>query len=134
MKRYPKIEPEETFRLMTLLFNVSLAQHIVKDREPQGHIIVKDHKSYLSWIAHDEKLAEAMPESVLDIPIIMAAMPDGSRYPIDGHHRMHKALKIGRERLLVHALSIEETRACCMTRDVWRHLVKGLGPVKAGAR
>lgn len=135
MKRYPKIEPEETFRLMTLLFNISLALHIVKGREPQGHIIVKDHEGYLGWIAHDDKIVAAMPESVLDMPIIMATMPDESRYPIDGHHRMHKALAVGREKLLVHVLSIEETKAVCMSKDVWRSLVKGLSAkAKAGAR
>lgn len=116
---------QEYFEYMSVAYNVTEAKALVVGKEAQGEIIPSQWKDWISREIHCGPTrktitlgirvnADHVPEVDLEEPVIVAQIKLQSntiRLPIDGWHRIQKAINEGREILTAHCLSLEDSEA-----------------------
>lgn len=124
---------DEWFRFCAYTFNVSKARDLIgKRRAVVKTIAVSDLRPLLAektekgirlgvgvdWERVEKDIAAERDayEPVLDltVPLIVAQTSSGA-LPIDGWHRIAKAVRVGREKLPYVLLTKKESRACCVS-------------------
>lgn len=110
---------DETFSFIAKSWNVSHAKAILRETPREKvSIQVKDLKQFVGVIRDEGQ--EAIDEADLDKPIILVWVkipadyreqgdPDSYCFPIDGWHRIKKAIQTGADQLFALVLSKEES-------------------------
>jgi len=119
-------EKFETFTFISAQYDVRAAKQILasKKRTPKIHqLAVADVEPLLAkhtkegnvemitmGVTVDWSRAESDPTIDLDVPIIVAQTAQGNFLPIDGYHRIAKAVKVGKTHLPCVVLNKAETK------------------------
>ncbi|MER6514783.1 hypothetical protein ABT158_48800 [Nonomuraea sp. NPDC001636] len=94
--------------MLAYAWDVTAAKALAAGREPNGRLAPADWAGILSLIATDRDHANAVD---LDEPLIVVLIADAGHFPIDGWHRIRRALFEGIEYLRAIVLSAEEEYA-----------------------
>ncbi|MFC4328273.1 hypothetical protein ACFPC0_10595 [Streptomyces andamanensis] len=95
----------DTFRFGVYAWNVTLAAQLAQG-EPVRHIDPADCRAGLAMVYVDEEHARTVD---LSEPVLLAAVPElNSIFPIDGWHRVWRALDEGVRRLPCRLLTAEQ--------------------------
>lgn len=114
-RRRPKASPEETFHFLALRFNVTEAKLLCAERpDTVQSVNVKAIAPWMNFITVDKKYAMTDKVNCKD-PIILA-MVGQNIIPIDGCHRVFKAMQTGKRKLKAYILSPDETKRCSLIK------------------
>lgn len=98
---------DETFRLLAFAWNVTQGHELVADQEPIV-IDITGVRSFLPLVQVDDNAVATA--NYIDYPILIATLPMGP-FPIDGWHRIVKALQDGVTVLMGHVLTPTQERS-----------------------
>ncbi|MEU6783455.1 hypothetical protein ABZ912_30030 [Nonomuraea angiospora] len=103
----------QIFEALAFIWDVTAALELIQGRQPNRHINVDDWADLLRFVSIDENHAATVD---LTEPVLLAPLPDpstgqpGMEMPIDGWHRISRALAEGVATLSAIALTPEEER------------------------
>jgi len=100
---------EEEFEFDGDTYDVSAAKKLLKDKNRRVVNIATDALKRMAPTVSISKRKALRPEIDLAVPIIVA-IRRGRKLPIDGWHRIYKALKNGIKTLPAQILTVEESR------------------------
>jgi len=103
-------DSEETFTFMAHSFDVGAAKRILREKGESALVLplpVQSAATFLGFIGIDP--VEDWSTINLDVPVILVTVK-GSHLPIDGWHRITKALNEGRETIPCVILDEKETK------------------------
>ncbi|WP_440063885.1 hypothetical protein [Streptosporangium sp. OZ121] len=99
--------PREEFYYLAYAWDVTTAKAFAAGREPTGNLVVKEWAGILSTIEVDKDAAATVD---LGEPIIVVPIDDAGHFPIDGWHRITRALRDGVPELKAVILTADEER------------------------
>jgi hypothetical protein len=110
---------DERFTMLTIGFNVTIAERIVADRP--ALLVPLRNLSHGFTSVDDDHVATVDP----DRPGIVAELPTVGHVLIDGNHRAYRCEQLGRDAFAVRVLTLDESRAVCYTRSTFDRLYDG---------
>ncbi|MEV3986588.1 hypothetical protein [Nonomuraea sp. NPDC049758] len=96
---------DETFHMLAYAWNITAAKALAAGRKPNGRLAPAEWAGVLSLIATTSDHAAGVD---LDEPLIAVPVDDAGHFPIDGWHRIRRALTEGVQHLPAIVLTAEE--------------------------
>jgi hypothetical protein len=100
-------QPDETFHMLAYAWDITAAKTLAAGREPNGRLAPTKWAGVLSLIVIDEDHAAAVD---LGEPLIAVPVDGAGYFPIDGWHRIRRAVAEGVDQLLAVVLTADEER------------------------